>query len=169
MYPCPPPGPSDEQEGGHYFAHWGLACLLLLFSVTYIWLFWGQQEQSHVTFILFLRIPFIAPGTFLAIVFLDNASFASQSTNSCTWRFLLGFSESIWASIWRDLGSGSGFPGKESSCQFRRLRFIPGVGDQRKWPPTPVFLPGEFHGRRSLVGYSPRGLKQVGHGWATKQ
>ena len=24
---------------------------------------------------------------------------------------------------------------------------------------TPVFLPGEFHGRRSLVSYSPRGCK----------
>ena len=23
--------------------------------------------------------------------------------------------------------------------------------------PTPIFLPGEFHGERSLVGYSPRG------------
>ena len=26
--------------------------------------------------------------------------------------------------------------------------------------PTPVFLPGESHGRRSLVGYSPRGCKE---------
>ena len=25
---------------------------------------------------------------------------------------------------------------------------------------TPVFSPGEFHGQRSLVGYSPRGRKQ---------
>ena len=25
----------------------------------------------------------------------------------------------------------------------------------RKWQPTPVFLPGESHGQRSLVGYSP--------------
>ena len=24
---------------------------------------------------------------------------------------------------------------------------------RRKWQPTPVFLPGEFHGQRSLVGY----------------
>ena len=29
-----------------------------------------------------------------------------------------------------------------------------------KWQPTPVFLPGESHGRRSLVGYSPRGHKE---------
>ena len=25
----------------------------------------------------------------------------------------------------------------------------------RKWQPTPVFLPGESHGQRSLGGYSP--------------
>ena len=31
---------------------------------------------------------------------------------------------------------------------------------RRKWQPTPVFLPGEFHGQRSLVGYSPWGRKE---------
>ena len=31
---------------------------------------------------------------------------------------------------------------------------------RRKWLPTPVFLPGEFHGQRSLAGYSPRGHKE---------
>jgi len=25
---------------------------------------------------------------------------------------------------------------------------------RRKWQPTPVFLPGKFHGQRSLAGYS---------------
>ena len=31
---------------------------------------------------------------------------------------------------------------------------------RRKWQPTPVCLPGESHGQRSLVGYSPWGLKE---------
>ena len=31
---------------------------------------------------------------------------------------------------------------------------------RRKWQPTAVFLPGEFHGQRSLVGYSPWGRKE---------
>ena len=31
---------------------------------------------------------------------------------------------------------------------------------RRKWQPTPLFLPGECHGRKSLVGYSPRGRKK---------
>ena len=41
-------------------------------------------------------------------------------------------------------------------CFFREretniyIHFI----ERRKWQPTPVFLPGEFHGERSLVGYS---------------
>ena len=30
------------------------------------------------------------------------------------------------------------------------------------WQPTPVFLPGESHGRRSLVGCSPWGRKELG-------
>jgi len=33
---------------------------------------------------------------------------------------------------------------------------IPGkIPWRRKWQPTPIFLPGKFHGRRSLAGYSP--------------
>ena len=31
---------------------------------------------------------------------------------------------------------------------------------RRKWQPTPVFLPGEFHGQMSLVPYSPWGHKE---------
>ena len=28
------------------------------------------------------------------------------------------------------------------------------------WPPTPVFLSGDFYGQRSLAGYSPSGCKE---------
>ena len=41
---------------------------------------------------------------------------------------------------------------------IKRRSFDPWVGKipwRRAWQPTPVFLPGEFHGQRSLVGYSP--------------
>ena len=47
--------------------------------------------------------------------------------------------------------------------QCRRIRFDPWVGKtpwRREWLPTPVFLPGEFHGQRSLEGYSPWGHKE---------
>ena len=45
----------------------------------------------------------------------------------------------------------------------RRHGFSPGIGKipwRRAWQPTPVFLPGESLGQRSLVGYSPFGRKQ---------
>ena len=42
----------------------------------------------------------------------------------------------------------------------------PGGGNGK---PTPVFLPGESHGQRSLVSYSPWGCSRVGHDLATKQ
>ena len=32
---------------------------------------------------------------------------------------------------------------------------------RRAWQPTPVFLPGESHGERSLEGYSPWGRKEL--------
>ena len=31
---------------------------------------------------------------------------------------------------------------------------------EKEWQPTPVFLPGKFHGQGSLVNYSPRGHKE---------
>ena len=31
---------------------------------------------------------------------------------------------------------------------------------RRQWHPTPALLPGESHGRRSLVGYSPWGREE---------
>ena len=51
-------------------------------------------------------------------------------------------------------GFSSGSDSKESTCQCRRLRFDRWVGKipwRRKWQPTPVFLPGESQGQRSLV------------------
>ena len=41
--------------------------------------------------------------------------------------------------------------------------FNPWVGEipcRREQQPIPAFLPGEFHGKRSLVGYSPLGHKE---------
>ena len=59
------------------------------------------------------------------------------------------------------------FPGgsedKESACNAGDPAFNPWGGKipwRRKYQPTPVFLPGEFHGQRSLVGNSPWGPKE---------
>ena len=63
--------------------------------------------------------------------------------------------------------------GKESCLQCGKPRFDPWVGKspwRRKWQPTPVFLPGESQGWRSLVepGRLPSmGSPRVEHNWAT--
>ena len=55
-----------------------------------------------------------------------------------------------------------GTSGKESTSECKRCKgcgFHPWVGKipwRRKCQPTSEFLPGEFHGQRSLVGYSPK-------------
>ena len=55
--------------------------------------------------------------------------------------------------------------------QCRRPGFDPWVGKipwRKKWQPTPVFLPGESHGQRNLVGYSPWGRKELDMTWMTE-
>jgi len=68
-----------------------------------------------------------------------------------------------------------GFPGhsdSKESCSTGEMALNPGLipgsgrslGERtgyplRNWLPTLVFLPGEFHGQKSLVGYSPWGHK----------
>ena len=62
-----------------------------------------------------------------------------------------------WTFIWVLLGMFLDF------LQLRRPGFNPWVGKilcKRKWQPTQVFLPGKFHGLRSLIGYSPWGGKE---------
>ena len=53
-----------------------------------------------------------------------------------------------------------GTSGKESTCQWRRRRRQGKIPWRRAWQPTPVVLPGKFHGQRSLAGYSPRDCKE---------
>ena len=53
---------------------------------------------------------------------------------------------------------------KASAWNAGDLGSIPGSGKipwRRKRQPTPVLLPGESHGGRSLVGYSPWGGKEL--------
>ena len=59
-----------------------------------------------------------------------------------------------------------GFPGGSVVMTLpdnaKRHRFDPWVSKtswRRKWQPTPVFLPEESHGQKSLAGYSPQGHK----------
>ena len=63
--------------------------------------------------------------------------------------------------------------GKESACnagdaKTRAWSLNQKIPWRREWPSAPVFLPGESHGQRSLVGYSPWGCKRIRRGTATQ-
>ena len=56
-----------------------------------------------------------------------------------------------------------GSDGKSICLQCGKPGFDPWIGKipwRRKWQPTPVFLPGESHGKWSLAGYSPWGCRE---------
>jgi len=55
-----------------------------------------------------------------------------------------------------------GSDSNESACS-QETQVDPWVGkilQRRKWQPTPVILPGKFHGQKSLGSYSPWGHKE---------
>ena len=59
------------------------------------------------------------------------------------------------------MGFSGGTSGKEPTCQCRRHKrhgfnlWVGKIPWRRAWQPTPLFLPGESHGQRSLMGYNP--------------
>ena len=61
------------------------------------------------------------------------------------------------------MGLPGGSDSKEPTCNAGDQGSIPGsrrIPWRRKWQPIPVFFPGESHGQRSLVGYSPHICKE---------
>ena len=66
----------------------------------------------------------------------------------------------LFLAFW--LRSSGGSDGKRLSTMWET--WVQSLGREvpwrRKWQPTPIFLPGESHGQRSLVGYSPWGRKE---------
>ena len=72
-------------------------------------------------------------------------------------------SQYCYAFLW---GFSSCSAGGESAGQCRKCKrcgFSSWVGKipwERKWQATPIFLPGESCGQRSLAGYSPWGCKE---------
>ena len=65
------------------------------------------------------------------------------------------------------MGFPGGASGKDPVCQWRshkRRKFDPWVRKvpwKRDWYLTPIFLPRESHGQRSLSGYSLQGHSEV--------
>ena len=72
--------------------------------------------------------------------------------------FKLDSSENFMPNYVKDRCFPGGASGKDATFHCRRLGFDPWVGKvpwRRDWQTSPVFLPGEFHGQTSLVGYNP--------------
>ena len=75
----------------------------------------------------------------------------------------------------KSTGEGIGYPLQYSwaSLVAQMVKNLPAVQEtwvqslgwedpwRREWQPTPVSLPGESHGQRNLVGYSPWGRKEL--------
>ena len=93
--------------------------------------------------------------------FLLQDIFLTQGSNLC----LLCWQEDLLEKGQLPTQLFMGFPGgsdsKEPTCQCRRCKkhgfnpWIRKVPWRRKWQSTPLFLPGKYHGQRSLAGYSP--------------
>ena len=66
--------------------------------------------------------------------------------------------------LWIVLGFPGGLDDKESTCNAGTKGDADSIPRARRSSgarqPTPVFLPGESHGQRRLVGYSPGGRKE---------
>ena len=134
----------------------------------------SYNSLCYIYHVSLLHTYFIPSSLSLLILYPILPFFASLfplGTTSVVFFFLFVY---LWVCFCLATYSCLDFPGgssgKESTCQWRRWRsgFSPWVGKilwRRKWQPTPLFLPGEAHGQRSLVGYSPMGSQRVSHNW----
>ena len=72
----------------------------------------------------------------------------------------------LWGVSTFQVGFPCGVNGKERTCQCRRHKrygfdpWVRKIPKRRAWQSTPVLLPAEFHGQRSLAGCSPQHRKE---------
>ena len=129
-----------------------ILCISILSQILPSWLFSGLPPWHHVTPFSFIQ--HVCHSFFCLLVF---CLLAPRVQDLHEQRTLLSYSLLYPSGV---------SAGKESACQCRRRRrrgFDPWVRNiplRRKWQPTPVFLPGEPHEQRSLVGYHPWGHKE---------
>ena len=103
---------------------------------------------------------------------LHGMAVYSKHQFQCAPRSLLSPKPSLWhrpsypsrtALVVKNLTASAGDVRRQGLNPW--LRTIPW---RRAWQPTPVFLPGESQGQRSLRGYTAHGVARVGHDLATK-
>ena len=116
-----------------------ISCAMQYIPIAYLFYLWKIVSVNSILLIfpplpfsLYLLFCFCFIHIFICILFLDF-----------TYK---------WYPKWHN--------GKESTCWCRRCRcgfdpWVKKISYSRKWQPTPVFLPREFRGQRSLVWFSP--------------
>ena len=110
---------------------------------------WPLQVTNHLP----TRLRWDCSSSYLTA----EKAMAPHSSSTLAWK-VPWVEEPWWATVHGSLRVGHDWA--TSLSLFTLLHW------RRKRQPTPVFLPGESHGQRSLVGYSPWG-RWVGHDCAT--
>ena len=139
-----------QQHPTSYFTH-GSVCMSMLLSQ------FIPPSPSPTVDLLILNYSY---ADYMHILhFSLSGCMESLIYSCCSWTSicLKGVNETVWLKEWHLVATGFNWRLK-FWLQFRRPGFSPWVGKipwRRAWQPTPAFLPGESHGQRSLVGYSP--------------
>ena len=123
----------------------------LSFPATTHWDWWGRYCPGNQKLLLVHHL--LSSNRYLSLRPLSLfRSFPSLTFHSSIWPFthLMTFHWTL--SIWTTLDT--------EDPKMNKTEFLLSIWS-RKWQPTPVFLPGEFNGQRSLAGYSPWGLKEL--------
>ena len=115
---------------------------------------WGHKESDMTHRLTLLLSPSYRIISVSSFLFSD-------------WRLLTWSPRNRWTSfskLYSDVRASLEVRNLPESAGDVRCSFDPWVGKipwNRNWHPTPLFLPGESHGQRSLVGYSPWGHKEL--------
>ena len=131
---------------------------------SYLFPFLPSFEFELFHLITLLVSPTPPPLSPIHLLLIDDPSLSSDWKESFLKFLCLSLlpQSGIWITIWLKLGFLSGQTVK-NLLQFKRPGFDPRVGKipwRSEWLPTPVFLPGEFHGLRSWVDYIPLGRRE---------
>ena len=156
-----------------------LPCPTLLYFLHYIYhspsdrqkYLWIHIYVYSTICIYLLTTPSLAKTIDSIRIEVSSAIVLAFRTMSCTQYAINNYLLNKWTNIccFPTLYSPCGSDSTESTCWCRRPGFDLWAGKipwRRAWQPTPVFLPGESHGQRSLVGYGP-GSCRVRHDWKT--
>ena len=162
---------TDPTELGHTFVIVQSLCRVQLFVTS-----WVAVHQASLSFTIsqslpkFISIESLMPSNHLLLcrqlllpsIFPSIRVFSKVSALHIRWPNYWNFSISP-SNEYSGLLSASC---KEPTCQCRRCKrhesdpWVGKISWRRVRQPPLVFFPGEFHGQRSLVGYSPQGRKE---------